>query len=218
MSAGSEVSVASTKAYTCMVVAITLFALHLGRIRDLSHQQGRRLVAALKELPGQIAETLTNDSHIKTVAHKYANCQSAFFIGRAGAYPTALEGAQKLKEISYIHAEAYPASELKHGPLALITPEIPTVVVLPDDDLLDKSISSLEEIKARRGPLIALTNATDPRIAGLANDILTIPPSHPALHPALMTIPLQLFAYHSAIYLGRDIDQPRNLAKSVTVE
>ena len=218
MHAGPEVSVASTKAYTCMVVALTLFALHLGRIRDLSPQQGARLVSALKQLPHQIAETLEHDSHIKNVARKYAGSASAFFIGRASAYPTALEGAQKLKEISYIHAEAYPASELKHGPLALIAPEIPTVVVLPDDDLLDKSISSLEEIKARRGPVIALTNATDPRIVRLSDDLLRTPPAHPALNPALMTIPLQLFAYHAAMELGRDIDRPRNLAKSVTVE
>ena len=218
MHAGPEVSVASTKAYTCMVVALALLALHLGRIRDLSPQQGRRLVTALRQLPDQIGATLEDESHIRTVAHRYASSASAFFIGRAGAYPTALEGAQKLKEISYIHAEAYPASELKHGALALITEEIPTVVVLPDDDLLDKSISSLEEIRARRGPLIALTNATDPRIDDLADEVLRTPPAHPALNPALMTIPLQLFAYHSAIKLGRDIDQPRNLAKSVTVE
>ena len=162
MHAGPEVSVASTKAYTCMIVALTLLALHLGRIRDLSPQQGQRLIAALKQLPGQIAETLEDESHIQAVAHRYASSASAFFIGRAGAYPTALEGAQKLKEISYIHAEAYPASELKHGPLALITVDIPTVVVLPDDDLLDKSISSLEEIKARRGPVIALTKCRRP--------------------------------------------------------
>ncbi len=218
MHAGPEVSVASTKAYTCMVVAFALLALHLGRIRDLSPQQGERFVRDLKALPGQITSVLELEPSIQGIAKKYARRASAFFIGRAAAYPIALEGAQKLKEISYMHAEAYPASELKHGPLALISPEVPTVVVLPDDDLLDKSISSLEEIRARRGPVIALTSASDQRIEALADDLIRTPRSHPRLSPVVMGIPLQLLAYHCALELERDVDHPRNLAKSVTVE
>ncbi|MCB1755861.1 MAG: glutamine--fructose-6-phosphate transaminase (isomerizing) [Gammaproteobacteria bacterium] len=218
MHAGPEVSVASTKAYTSMLTVFALLALHLGRIRDLSPQQGERLVRELQLLPDKIREALQEEAHIVRLAEKYCNSTSAFFIGRANAFPIALEGAQKLKEISYIHAEAYPASELKHGPLALISPSIPTVVVLPDSDLLDKSLSSLEEIKARGGPVIALTNADDPRVRALADDVITAPATEPVLQPIVMGIALQLFAYHCAVKMGRNVDQPRNLAKSVTVE
>ena len=154
----------------------------------------------------------------KEIAHRYAQSRSAFYIGRGPGFPVALEGAQKLKEISYIHAEAYPASELKHGPLALVGPDIPTVVALPHDALLDKSIASLEEVRARSGPVIALTHLGDGRIAERADEIIEVPPSEDVLNPVVMGIPLQLFAYHCALALGRDIDQPRNLAKSVTVE
>lgn len=218
MHAGPEVSVASTKAYTSMVTAFALLALHLGRIRDVSPQQGDRLMNALLALPDAIQQALDENDAIKQVAETYCHCRSAFFIGRTSAYSTALEGAQKLKEISYIHAEAYPASELKHGPLALIDPETPTLVVLPDDDLLTKSLASLEEIKARKGPVIAVTNSTDERIDALADSVIRCPPTHVLLNPIVMGISLQLFAYHCAIALERDIDQPRNLAKSVTVE
>ena len=154
----------------------------------------------------------------KEIAHRYAQSRSAFYIGRGPGFPIALEGAQKLKEISYIHAEAYPASELKHGPLALVGPDIPTVVALPHDALFDKSIASLEEVRARGGPVIALTHPGDGRIAERADEIIEVPPSEDVLNPVVMGIPLQLFAYHCALALGRDIDQPRNLAKSVTVE
>lgn len=218
MHAGPEVSVASTKAYTSMVTAFALLALHLGRIRDLSPQSGEKLLNALAELPEKISEALAQSDAIKALAERYAQSNSAFFIGRTSAYATALEGAQKLKEISYIHAEAYPASELKHGPLALIAPETPTLVLLPADDLLTKSLSSLEEIKARRGPVIAVTNSDDPRIAELTDECIRCPTTHTLLNPIVMGIGLQLFAYHAAIALGRNIDQPRNLAKSVTVE
>jgi glutamine---fructose-6-phosphate transaminase (isomerizing) len=216
--AGPEVSVCSTKSFTCTVLAFALLALHLGRIRDLSPARGNRLVQALERLPEQIAEVLAGADSIRGIAEKYASRTNAFFLGRAGGFPVALEGAQKLKEVSYIHAEAYPASELKHGPLALVSPETPTVMVLPQDDLYEKSLSSLEEIRARRGPVIALTHPGDERLRERVDDVLLVPPTEPELNPVLMTVPLQLLAYHAAVALGRDVDQPRNLAKSVTVE
>jgi glutamine---fructose-6-phosphate transaminase (isomerizing) len=216
--AGPEVSVCSTKSFTCTLLAFALLAVHLGRIRDLSPARGKRLVQALERLPGQIAEVLAGADAVRAVAEKYASRTNAFFLGRAGGFPVALEGAQKLKEVSYIHAEAYPASELKHGPLALISPETPTIMVLPQDDLYEKSLSSLEEIRARRGPVIALTHPGDDRLRGKVDDVILVPPTEPELNPVLMTVPLQLLAYHAAVALGRDVDQPRNLAKSVTVE
>jgi len=216
--AGPEVSVASTKTFTSTIVAFALFALHLGRIRDLSPADGHRLIAALQKLPVQLREILGATDQIRAIARKYAERANAFFIGRANGYPVALEGAQKLKEISYIHAEAYPASELKHGPLALISPDTPTFVVLPRDGLYEKTLSSLEEIRARRGPVIAVTHTGDEGLLAKTDDVLCVPATHEALNPVLLTIPLQLFAYYCAVALGRDVDQPRNLAKSVTVE
>ena len=218
MHAGPEVSVASTKAYTCSLVCFALFALHLGRTRDLSPEQGRRLIEAMDRLPDGIEAALAGEPRVEAIARRYADSKSAFYIGRGPGFPIALEGAQKLKEISYIHAEAYPASELKHGPLALVGPDVPTVVALPHDALLDKSIASLEEVRARSGPVIALTHPGDGRIAGRADAVIEVPPSEDVLNPVVMGVPLQLFAYHCALALGRDIDQPRNLAKSVTVE
>ena len=218
MHAGPEVSVASTKAYTCSLVCLALLALHLGRTRDLSPEQGRRLIEAMDRLPEGIEAALAGEPRVEAIARRYADSKSAFYIGRGPGFPVALEGAQKLKEISYIHAEAYPASELKHGPLALVGPDVPTVVALPHDALLDKSIASLEEVRARSGPVIALTHPGDGRIAGRADAVIEVPPSEDVLNPVVMGVPLQLFAYHCALALGRDIDQPRNLAKSVTVE
>jgi glucosamine--fructose-6-phosphate aminotransferase (isomerizing) len=216
--AGPEVSVCSTKSFTCTLVAFALLALHVGRIRDLSPARGMRLVRALEQLPERIAAVLGDGDVIRAVAETVAARANAFFLGRAGAFPVALEGAQKLKEVSYIHAEAYPASELKHGPLALISPETPTVLLLPRDDLYEKSLSSLEEIRARRGPVIAVTHAGDERLPAKADAVLVVPDTEPELNPILLTLPLQLLAYHAAVSLGRDVDQPRNLAKSVTVE
>jgi glucosamine--fructose-6-phosphate aminotransferase (isomerizing) len=200
------------------VTALALVAIHLARVRDMSPQVGRELVAAMAELPERIEEALELEAQIKMIAEHYAHRPSAFFIGRGIGYPIALEGAQKLKEISYIHAEAYPASELKHGPLALITPELPTVVALPKDLLFDKSIASIQEIKARRGPVIAVTNTRDERVDELADHVIVAPHTLDVLAPIVMGIPMQLLAYHAACHLGHDIDQPRNLAKSVTVE
>jgi glutamine---fructose-6-phosphate transaminase (isomerizing) len=214
--AGPEVSVASTKAYTNMTVSFAMLALLLGRVRDLSAAHGTRLVSALQELPDQISSVLALDAEVKEVAAKYAHAEHMFFIGRVRGWPVAREGAQKLKEISYVHAEAYQAAELKHGPLALITPQMPSVVVVPRDELLAKNIGTIEQIKARGGPVIAVTNATLPE--GLADAVLRVPVNEPELDPILLTIPLQMLAYHIAAALGRDIDKPRNLAKSVTVE
>lgn len=218
MHAGPEVSVASTKAFSSMLTSFMLLALQLGRIHDVSPQYGTVLVEALERCPEKIAEALEQDAPIAAMAKKYCVAKSMFYIGRTDAFPIALEGALKLKEISYIHAEAYPASELKHGPLALIDPDTPTIVLLPDNDLLDKSISSLQEIKARKGPVIAVTNSDSPEIAELSDDVIRFPACHQFLHPLVMGISLQLFAYHCAVTMGRDVDQPRNLAKSVTVE
>ena len=218
MHAGPEVAVASTKAYTCSLVSLALLALQLGRTRDLSPEQGRRLVEAMERLPADIEAALATEAHVEAIAHRFAHCTSAFYIGRGPSFPTALEGAQKLKEISYIHAEAYPASELKHGPLALVDSSIPTVAALPHDALLDKSIASIEEVRARSGPVIALTHPGDGRIAERADAVIEVPRTEDVLNPIVMAVPLQLFAYHCALALGRHIDQPRNLAKSVTVE
>jgi glucosamine--fructose-6-phosphate aminotransferase (isomerizing) len=214
--AGPEVSVASTKAFTNMAVSFAMLALLLGRVRDLSSARGAQLVDGLQKLPDQIQTVLDTDSDIATVAGKYASAEHMFFIGRVRGWPVAREGAQKLKEISYLHAEAYQAAELKHGPLALIDPGMPSVVIVPDDELLAKNISTIEQIKARGGPVIAITNAELP--IGLADAELRTPVNSPELDPILLTIPMQLFAYHVASALGRDIDKPRNLAKSVTVE
>ncbi|HZG91145.1 MAG TPA: glutamine--fructose-6-phosphate transaminase (isomerizing) [Pseudonocardia sp.] len=214
--AGPEMSVAATKSFTSTVTAFALLALHLGRIRDLSPEQGRRIIAGLQRLPEQVTEILEQADAIADVAKEVAQSHSVMFIGRRRGWPVAREGAQKLKEVSYVHAEAYPSAELKHGPLALISPELPTVAVVPDDDLLDKNTSTLSEIKARKGPVVALAHRELP--TELADRTLVVPRNEPELDPILMSIPLQLLAYHAAVVLGRDVDKPRNLAKSVTVE
>lgn len=213
---GPEVSVASTKAVTNMAVSFAMLAVLLGRVRDLSVADGRRVVEALAALPGHIDTVLEQDGEIAEVAKRYADASSMFFVGRTRCSPVAREGAQKLKEISYVHAEAYPASELKHGPLALITPEMPSVVLVPGDDLFAKNIGTIEQIRARGGPVIAVTDTDLPD--GLADAVLRVPRTEPELAPLLLTVPLQMLARHVAVALGRDVDKPRNLAKSVTVE
>jgi glutamine---fructose-6-phosphate transaminase (isomerizing) len=214
--AGPEVAVASTKALTNMAVNFALLALLLGRVRDLSASHGARIVNGLRELPSQVDAILGTEQEIAAIAHQYAAAANMFFIGRTRGWPVAREGAQKLKEISYVHAEAYQAGELKHGPLALIQPDMPSVVIVPSDALIAKNISTIEQIKARSGPVIALTSADIPD--GLADATIRVPRAEPELEPILFNIPLQMFAYHAAGKLGRDIDKPRNLAKSVTVE
>ncbi|MFF4698549.1 glutamine--fructose-6-phosphate transaminase (isomerizing) [Streptomyces chattanoogensis] len=212
--AGPEVCVVSTKCFTNMVVSFALLALHLGRIRDLSVADGKRIIEGLRKLPGQIDEILKSEEDIKKLAKQYADAKSMMFIGRVRGYPVAREASLKLKEVSYIHAEAYPASELKHGPLALIEPAMPTVAIVPDDDLLEKNRAALEEIKARHGRILAVAHQEQEK----ADHTIVVPKNEPELDPILMGIPLQLLAYHTALALGRDIDKPRNLAKSVTVE
>jgi glutamine---fructose-6-phosphate transaminase (isomerizing) len=214
--AGPEVAVASTKALTNMAANFALLALLLGRVRDLSSASGHRVVNGLRTLPEQVNKILNSEEDIAAIAHRYASAEHMFFIGRVRGWPVAREGAQKLKEISYVHAEAYQAGELKHGPLALIQPDMPSVVIIPSDDLIAKNISTIEQIKARGGPVIALTSADVPE--GLADAVIRVPRAEPELEPILLNIPLQILAYHAAAKLGRDIDKPRNLAKSVTVE
>jgi glucosamine--fructose-6-phosphate aminotransferase (isomerizing) len=214
--AGPEISVTSTKTFTATTVAFGLLGLHLGRIHDLSPADGRRIIAGLHAIPGQIEEMLAGEDHIADVAAELANARGMFFIGRVRGYPVAREGAQKLKEVSYLHAEAYPASELKHGPLALVNPELPTVAIVPSDDLFDKNLSTLGEIKARCGPVVAVAHTDlDPK---LADHVIRVPKNEPELDPILLSVPLQMLAYHAAVALGNDVDKPRNLAKSVTVE
>ncbi|MGK5529320.1 glutamine--fructose-6-phosphate transaminase (isomerizing) [Streptomyces sp. URMC 129] len=212
--AGPEVCVVSTKCFTNTAVAFALLALHLGRIRDLSVADGKRIIDGLRKLPEQIAEILRDEERIAKIAAEFAESKSMMFVGRVRGFPVAKEASLKLKEVSYIHAEAYPASELKHGPLALIEPAVPTVAIIPTDELLDKNRATLEEIKARDGRILAVAHEEQPK----ADDTIVVPRNEPELDPVLMGIPLQLLAYHTALALGRDIDKPRNLAKSVTVE
>ena len=214
--AGPEISVTSTKTFTATCVTLALLALHLGRIHDLSPADGRRVIAGLRALPGQIGEVLTEEERIAAIAKDLTGYPGMFFVGRVRGWPIAREGAQKLKEVSYLHAEAYPASELKHGPLALVGPDLPTVAVVPEDELRDKNISTLGEIRARRGRILVVGHGT--LDARLADDVVEVPKNEPELDPILLSVPLQLLAYHAAVTLGNDVDKPRNLAKSVTVE
>jgi glutamine---fructose-6-phosphate transaminase (isomerizing) len=215
--AGPEVAVASTKALTHMSIGFALLALALARVRDLSIADGQRIIAGLRKVPAQIGEILADEEHIAEVARGLAGAESLFFIGRVRGFPVAREGAQKFKEISYRHAEAYQTSELKHGPLALICEELPTVAILPADELTDRNLGAMQQIVARRGPLVAITHpGVD--VGELDVPSIVVPKNERELDPILLTVPLQLMAYHAALALGHDIDKPRNLAKSVTVE
>ena len=224
--AGPEVSVASTKVFTSMLVSFALLGVHLGRVRDLGPADGNRLITALRALPDAIRSVLAQEDTIAGIAARYAHAHSMFFIGRNTGFPIALEGAQKLKEISYIHAEAYPAGELKHGPLALVSPDFPVVAIVPDDALVEKNLSSVLQVRARSGPVIGVGQGSAGRAQEnavatgqpLFDDLIVVPSVAPELDVVLWTVPLQLFAYHAALALSRDVDQPRNLAKSVTVE
>jgi glucosamine--fructose-6-phosphate aminotransferase (isomerizing) len=215
--AGPEIAVVATKTFTCTAVAFALLAIHLGRLRDLSTASGARLIAALEALPKQVQQILDSEAQIAEVAKAVAASRDAYFVGRAAGFAVALEGALKLKELSYLHAEAYPASELKHGPLALIDAQTPTVVVLPRDDLYSKNLSTIAEIRARGGPTYVVTQP-GPGLPIPLDGIIEVPKSEPELDALLLNVPLQLLAYHVALAKGCDIDQPRNLAKSVTVE
>lgn len=217
--AGPEVSVASTKAFTSQIVALFLLAVGLGRRNHtLDNTKGRQYLNLLSTLPGLVAKVLRQSDAIREIAHKYMKYKDFLYLGRGLMYPTALEGALKLKEISYIHAEGYSAGEMKHGPIALIDPEFPTVMLAPDGPWYRRTISNLEEVRARDGKVIALVTEGNTDLVGKADEVIEVPRTDPLLAPFVVTIPLQLFAYHVADLRGTDVDQPRNLAKSVTVE
>ena len=216
--AGPEIGVASTKAFTSQVTVLTLFALFMGRIRMLSTQSGAQILRALEALPGQLERVLAQNDHVRDIAEKYQAAGDFLFLGRQYSFPVALEGALKLKEISYIHAEGYPAAEMKHGPIALIAPETPSVFVAPTDQIYEKTQSNIEEVKARCGPVIAIATEGNTALSKKADDILYVPATLDCLTPLLTVLPLQLLAYHIAVMRGCDVDKPRNLAKSVTVE
>lgn len=217
--AGPEIGVASTKAFTSQVTALFLVALFLGRLRGtLGAEQSCALIQDLVRLPGLMEKVLALDADIERIAGVYADARNFLYLGRGINYPIALEGALKLKEISYIHAEGYPAGEMKHGPIALIDEEMPVVVVAPRGATYEKIMSNVEEVKARKGRTIALATEGDGEISAKVNHAMFVPETNPLLTPILMVIPLQLFAYHVAVIKGTDVDQPRNLAKSVTVE
>ena len=219
MRAGPEIGVASTKAMGMQLLLLTLLALALGRQRGhISLQQGKAMVRELQAIPAKLRKILDSDPHILSVAKKYVNFFQFLYLGRQLNYPIALEGALKLKEISYIHAEGYPSAEMKHGPIALIAPDFPTLFVCPRDAMYDKNMSNLEEIKARKGRIIAVATEGDEEIARKVDDVIYIPRTIDCLQPILAVVPLQLFAYHIAAWRGCDVDKPRNLAKSVTVE
>ena len=216
--AGPEIGVASTKAFSCQVVVLAMIALLLGRQRHVSLEMGAEIALAITKLPKLVEETLKLNDSIKTIAAKYKDAKNFLYLGRHYNYPVAMEGALKLKEISYIHAEGYPAAEMKHGPIALIDENMPVVVVAPKDALFDKVLSNIREIKARNAKVIVVTTPDCTCIREYADDVIYVPSTLPMLMPIVTCVPLQLLAYHIATLRGNDVDQPRNLAKSVTVE
>jgi glutamine---fructose-6-phosphate transaminase (isomerizing) len=216
--AGPEIGVASTKAYTSQCVVMALLALHFGRLHHLSYEAGLRIISDLEQLPDQLEKALATNAECRRIAGKYAGADNFLYLGRQYNFPTALEGALKLKEISYIHAEGYPAAEMKHGPIALVDEHTPSVFIVPRCGVYDKVVANVEEIKARGGPVIAVVEEGDYEVAELADDVIEIPATADFLQPVVAAIPLQLLAYHIAVLRGCDVDKPRNLAKSVTVE
>ncbi len=216
--AGPEVGVASTKAFTSQVAALALLTLRLGRLRNLSILQGRQFIQALTALPGQIEQILAKADEVKILAERFFTGNHALYLGRGVNFPVALEGALKLKEISYIHAEGYPAAEMKHGPIALIDENMPVVFIAPRDAVHSKIVSNIEEVKARGGKVLAICSEGDTEIERLADATFTIPQTLDLLTPILTIVPLQLLSYYVAVRRGCNVDQPRNLAKSVTVE
>ncbi|MQA89995.1 MAG: glutamine--fructose-6-phosphate transaminase (isomerizing) [Gemmatimonas sp.] len=217
--AGPEIGVASTKAFTSQVAVLAMLTVHLGRLRGaLSASRGREIVHALAAVPEQVSEILGLDDAIRALAEEYKDHPNFLYLGRGYNFPAALEGALKLKEISYIHAEGYPAAEMKHGPIALIDENMPVVVIAPKDAVYEKVKSNIEEVKARGGRVIAVVTEGDTALMRYADQVIQIPRTHDSLTPMLATVPLQLLAYHIAVLRGCDVDQPRNLAKSVTVE
>ena len=216
---GPEIGVASTKAFTGQVMVLALLALLLGKEKGIvSEEEYHQTVAGLVEIPGKMREVLKQDSLIADFSKMFTYARNFIYLGRGYAFPVALEGALKLKEISYIHAEGYPAAEMKHGPIALVDAEMPVVVIAAQSALYDKVLSNIQEIKARKGRVIAVVTRGDTEIKKLADYCIELPDTLECLLPLVASIPLQLLAYHIAVYRGMDVDQPRNLAKSVTVE
>jgi len=219
MHAGPEIGVAATKSFTSQLVILNLIGLLLGRMRQLSTAQGKRMIDALEALPTQIEQVLKLSDQMKAIAKKYVDVSGMLFFGRQFNYPIALEGALKLKEITYLFAEGHPSAELKHGIIALIRPDLPSIFIAPDDAVFSKNVNNIEQVKARKGPIIAITSGSGAKqLKDLAADIVEVPRTIDCLSPILTVVPLQLLAYHLAVALGRDVDKPRNLAKSVTVE
>jgi glutamine---fructose-6-phosphate transaminase (isomerizing) len=216
--AGPEIGVASTKAFTSQCVVTSLLSLYFGRLHHLSYEAGLRIIEEIQKLPDKACEALKSNDRIREIAQKYADCNNFLYLGRQYNFPTALEGALKLKEISYIHAEGYPAAEMKHGPIALVDSNTPSVFLMPQGPVYDKVMANLQEIKARGGPVIAVVSEGDCEVEKLADEVIKIPEVEDFLSPIISIIPLQLLAYHIAVARGCDVDKPRNLAKSVTVE
>ncbi len=216
--AGPEIGVASTKAFTCQLTVLALLTLYLGRRKQLSVERGRALARAMTELPEKVEEALERSDGIRELAEQYADAHNFLYMGRGTNFPVALEGALKLKEISYIHAEGYPAAEMKHGPIALIDENMPCVVLATRDSVYSKVLSNVEEVKARRGRILAVVNEGDTEVSRVADHVIEVPETDELLTPILNVVPLQLLAYHIAVLRGCDVDKPRNLAKSVTVE
>src|SRR5438552_702762 len=216
--AGMEIGVASTKSFISQLTILTLMALLVGRSRDLSYEEGASILRGLERIPDQIREILEQSSRMRELATRYCAAEHFLYIGRKYEYPIALEGALKLKEIAYIHAEGYAAGEMKHGPIALIDPSFPTMAIAPEDGQYEKVVSNIQEIRAREGHIIAVTTQANAKLGSLVDDVLEVPSTCEILMPLLTVVPLQLFAYHCAVLRGCDVDKPRNLAKSVTVE
>lgn len=216
--AGPEVGVASTKAYTSQLMALALMVLYFGRLRHLSFEAGLRIIETLESLPDLVAKALDTNDQVLQIAQKYCDAENFLYLGRQCNFSTALEGALKLKEISYVHAEGYPAAEMKHGPIALVDRHTPSIFIVPNDFVYEKVLANMEEIKARGGPVIAVVEEGDRHAAGLADDTIAVPKVDEFFQPFVTVIPLQLLAYHIAVLRGCDVDKPRNLAKSVTVE
>ncbi len=216
--AGPEIGVASTKAYTSQCCVLAMLALYFGRMRHLSFERGREIIEELRRLPAAVQQALTCDTQVRDVAQKYQGATNVLYLGRQFNFPTALEGALKLKEISYVHAEGYPAAEMKHGPIALVDEATPSVFIVPQGTTYDKVMANMEEVKARGGPIIAVACHDDPMVDAIADDVIHVPNVPGFLQPIITVIPLQLLSYHIALLRGCDVDKPRNLAKSVTVE
>jgi glucosamine--fructose-6-phosphate aminotransferase (isomerizing) len=216
--AGPEIGVASTKAFTSQLIVLALITLFISRRRNLSLPEGQDVIKALKNIPELVKKILKQNEYIKQVADQYEDSKNFLYLGRGYNFPVALEGALKLKEISYIHAEGYPAAEMKHGPIALIDENMPVVFIATKDSVYEKVVSNIQEVKARKGRILAIVNEDDTQIEAMVDHVIRVPRTHNMLIPILTVIPLQLLAYYIAVKKGLNVDQPRNLAKSVTVE